>query len=95
MILSSAEIQKIASLARLSVSEAEIAELQPRLSGVLTMIEQMDTVDTTQVAPMSHPNDAVQRLRSDVVTAANQRELFQALAPDAAHGLYFVPLVIE
>lgn len=95
MILSQADIQKIANLARLRVSDDEIAEFQPRLNGVLTMIEQMNIVDTTNVAPMSHPNDATQRLRLDAVTETNQRELFQRIAPDAAHGLYFVPLVME
>lgn len=95
MLLSNAEIQKIAHLARISVSDADIAELQSRLSSVLTMIEQMDAVDTTNIAPMSHPNDATQRLRSDVVTEADQHKLFQSIAPDTAHGLYFAPLVIE
>ncbi len=95
MILSSEEIRKIAHLARISVSDEDVAELQPRLSSVLTMIEQMDAIDTANIEPMSHPMDATQRLRLDNVTESNQRDLFQGIAPDATHGLYFVPLVIE
>ena len=95
MILSDTEIRKIAHLARIDVSEADIAEFQPRLSKVLTMIEQMNSYDTDNVAPLSHPIDATQRLRLDEVTEINQRDIFQSIAPNAAHGLYFVPLVIE
>lgn len=95
MILSDAEIRKIAHLARIEVSDEDVADLQPRLSKILTMIEHMDSVNTDNVAPLSHPIDAVQRLRLDEVTEVNQRDTFQAIAPNAAHGLYFVPLVIE
>ncbi|MCD8525100.1 MAG: Asp-tRNA(Asn)/Glu-tRNA(Gln) amidotransferase subunit GatC [Gammaproteobacteria bacterium] len=95
MILSNEEIRKIADLARILVSDEDIPELQERLSRVLTMIEQMNTMDTEGVLPMSHPYEATQRLRLDDVTETNQRELFQQIAPDVGHGLYFVPLVIE
>jgi aspartyl-tRNA(Asn)/glutamyl-tRNA(Gln) amidotransferase subunit C len=95
MIISDEEIKKIAHLARVDMSDAEIHEIQPRLSKVLTMIEQMDAINTDDVAPLSHPIDATQRLRLDDITESNQRELFQGIAPNAAHGLYFVPLVIE
>ena len=95
MILSDAEIRKIAHLARIEVSDEDIANMQPRLSKVLTMIDHMNSVNTDNVAPLSHPIDATQRLRLDDVTEMNQRDVFQAIAPSAAHGLYFVPLVIE
>ena len=95
MILSDAEIRKIAHLARIEVTEDDVANLQPRLSKVLTMIEQMNAINTDDVAPLSHPIEASQRLRLDEVTETNQRDLFQSIAPNAAHGLYFVPLVIE
>jgi len=95
MILSSEEIRKIAHLARILVSEQDISELQERLSRVLTMVEQMNAVNTDGILPMSHPYEATQRLRVDEVTEPNQRKLFQQIAPDVAHGLYFVPLVIE
>ena len=55
----------------------------------------MDAVDTENVTPMAHPQDAFQRLREDIVTEVNQREHFQEIAPDVERGLYLVPQVIE
>ena len=55
----------------------------------------MQAVDTTGVAPMSHPQDLIQRLRADAVTETNRREAYQAVAPEAEKGLYLVPKVIE
>ncbi|MES2204644.1 MAG: Asp-tRNA(Asn)/Glu-tRNA(Gln) amidotransferase subunit GatC [Pseudomonadota bacterium] len=95
MILSDTEIRKIAHLARIEVSDEDVANMQPRLSKVLTMIEHMDSINTDNIAPLSHPIDATQRLRLDEVTETNQRDIFQSIAPNADHGLYFVPLVIE
>ncbi len=55
----------------------------------------MQAIDTTGISAMSHSQDVVQRLRDDVVTATNQREVFQANAPAIDRGLYLVPKVIE
>ena len=65
------------------------------LSNILELVEQMNAVDTSGVTPMSHPLDAVQRLREDVVTEIDRREQFQAIAPLTEDGLYLVPKVIE
>ncbi|MHB8744401.1 MAG: Asp-tRNA(Asn)/Glu-tRNA(Gln) amidotransferase subunit GatC, partial [Sulfuricaulis sp.] len=51
--------------------------------------------DTQGVTPMAHPMDAAQRLRPDAVTETDQRERFQAIAPQVEAGLYLVPRVIE
>jgi aspartyl-tRNA(Asn)/glutamyl-tRNA(Gln) amidotransferase subunit C len=66
-----------------------------KLSGILGLIEQMQAVDTTGITPMSHSQDVTQRLREDVVTEANNRAAFQAIAPQVQDGLYLVPKVIE
>jgi aspartyl-tRNA(Asn)/glutamyl-tRNA(Gln) amidotransferase subunit C len=55
----------------------------------------MSAVDTADVVPMAHPLDMAQRLRPDVVAEADQREAFQAVAPQTDAGLYLVPKVIE
>jgi len=52
-------------------------------------------VDTKGIEPMSHAQDVAQRLREDKVTETNQREAFQAIAPQVEGGLYLVPQVIE
>lgn len=89
------EVKKIAKLACLSVDEADIQSYATNLSNILDLVAQMNEVDTTGVTPMSHPFDAVQRLREDVVTDLNRREEFQAIAPKTEDGLYLVPKVIE
>ncbi|NOQ90516.1 MAG: Asp-tRNA(Asn)/Glu-tRNA(Gln) amidotransferase subunit GatC [Gammaproteobacteria bacterium] len=89
------EVKKIAKLAALNVDEADLQSYATNLSNILGLVEQMNAVDTTGVTPMSHPFDAVQRLRADVVTEENRREAFQSIAPKTADGLYLVPKVIE
>ena len=95
MALGSEEIQRIARLARIAVTEQEAAEIGQKLTGIFALIEEMQAVDTTGVEPMSHAMDLVQRLRDDKVTEENQRESFQAIAPQTEAGLYLVPKVIE
>ncbi|AKR42096.1 MAG TPA: Asp-tRNA(Asn)/Glu-tRNA(Gln) amidotransferase subunit GatC [Methylophilus sp.] len=95
MALNLDDIKRIAHLARIEVSDNEAQETLNKLSGILGLIEQMQAVDTTGIEPMSHSQDVTQRLREDVVTATNQRELFQSIAPATQDGLYLVPKVIE
>jgi len=104
MALNITDIKRIAHLARLEISEQEANQTLTKLTGILGLIEQMQAVDTTRITPMSHSQDVVQRLREDVVTAANQREIFQVNAPILGNGsiekavdngLYLVPKVIE
>lgn len=95
MSLNSADIKRIAHLARIEVSDSEAEATLTKLTGILGLIEQMQAVDTTGIIPMSHSQDVTQRLRDDVVTTTNQRELYQSIAPAVADGLYLVPKVIE
>ncbi len=95
MALTLDDIKRIATLARIEVSDSEAQETLGKLSGILGLIEQMQAVDTTGITPMSHSQDVTQRLREDVVTNTNQRALFQAIAPATQDGLYLVPKVIE
>ncbi len=95
MSLGVAEVAKIAHLARLAI-RAEAAPAYARnLSAILELVEQMNAVDTTGVAPMAHPLDMAQRLRPDVVAESSQRDHFQAIAPHVEAGLYLVPKVID
>ena len=95
MSLTSDDVRRIAHLARLAVTDAEVERTQQQLNGFFSMIEAMRAVDTKGIEPMAHAVDVVQRLREDKVTEPNQRELFQALAPEVENGLYLVPKVIE
>ncbi|MDO9012982.1 MAG: Asp-tRNA(Asn)/Glu-tRNA(Gln) amidotransferase subunit GatC [Gallionella sp.] len=95
MSLSTADVQKVARLARLAMNNTEIEAARTQLSGIFELIAEMQAVDTSGIAPMSHAQDLSQRLREDSVTETNQRELFQSIAPQIESGLYLVPQVIE
>lgn len=95
MSLSSQDVEKVARLARLAMTPDEIENARAQLSGIFDLIAEMQAVDTTGIEPMSHAQDVAQRLRDDVVTEADQREVFQAIAPQVEQGLYLVPKVIE
>jgi len=95
MSLDADAVKKIAYLARLKIDEADVPGYVNNLSNIIDLVEQMNAVDTTGVVPMSHPMDAVQRLREDEVTETDKREVFQAIAPEIEDGLYLVPQVIE
>jgi aspartyl-tRNA(Asn)/glutamyl-tRNA(Gln) amidotransferase subunit C len=95
MALERSDVDKIAHLARLAIPEAAKDRLSTDLSNILALMEQMGTVDTSGVAPMAHPLHMVQRLRPDAVTEPNERDQFQAIAPQTQDGLYLVPRVIE
>ena len=94
-MLSLEQIARIADLARLEVTPDEAAALQQQLNGILAMVDQMRSVDTSGVEPMSHPQQAMQRMREDRVTEHDERASFQAIAPAVEDGLYLVPKVIE
>ena len=95
MSLTLLDVQRVAQLARIAVSEAEAVTYQQQINGIFSLIAQMQAVDTRGVEPMAHAQDLSQRLRDDVVTETDQREKFQAIAPQVAAGLYLVPQVIE
>ena len=95
MSLSLDEVKRIANLARIEIGEDEASTALAQLSGIFDLIQQMQAVDTSAIKPVSHAQDLMQRLRTDIVTEIDQRELFQSIAPQVEAGLYLVPKVIE
>jgi len=95
MALDTAEVEKIAHLARLGIDGADVPGYAHSLSGILAFVEQLNGVDTAGVEPLAHPLEATQRLRADAVSESNERETFQSVAPQTEAGLYLVPRVIE
>ena len=95
MAFDKTEVEKIAQLARLLISDSEIDEVTGRITDILALIDQMQSVDTEDVIPLAHPLDLTQRLREDDVTEFNRRGELQLLAPKVEQGLYLVPKVIE
>lgn len=95
MSLSLEEVRRVATLARIRVSDEEAQATCAQLNNILDLIGQMQAVDTTGIEPMSHALDLPLRLREDKVTDQDRRELFQSIAPRVEEGLYLVPKVIE
>jgi aspartyl-tRNA(Asn)/glutamyl-tRNA(Gln) amidotransferase subunit C len=95
MALGRNEIQRLAALARIGIDDDIASDVAAKISDILTLIEQMQSVDTSRVEAMANPLDAAQRLRPDVVTEGDQRERFQAIAPATENGLYLVPKVLD
>ena len=95
MALSKRDVEYIAHLARLEVSDDEIADYVDKLSNIIDLVAQLGKVDTDGVLPMAHPLDMCQRMRPDEVTEEDQRGLFQANSEAVTDGFYRVPKVIE
>jgi aspartyl-tRNA(Asn)/glutamyl-tRNA(Gln) amidotransferase subunit C len=89
------QVQHIAMLARLKLSDEEYAESVEKLSKIVDFVDQLSAADTTGVVPMAHPLDAAQRLRPDIVTETDNRDRYQENAAAVAGGLYLVPKVLE
>jgi len=93
-------VRKVASLARIALSEAEVAALVPEFNALLNWVDQLGEVDVSGVQPMTAVIANTLRLREDVVshdptTGGNVREAVLANAPAAQHGFFGVPKVIE
>lgn len=95
MSLKTDDVREIAHLARLHIDDDAVDRYAEDLSSILELMEQMNQVDSSGVEPLANPLDATQRLRSDEVTESDQRDKFQAIAPDVSEGFYRVPKVIE
>ncbi len=99
MALSTADIDRLARLARLGLSDDERVRLHSELNQFFGIVETMRAVDTRGVVPMAHPADAMAevalRLRADEVSESNAREANQRSAPAVEDGLFLVPRVID
>lgn len=88
-------VKRIASLARIAISDEEAARLAPELGNILGWIEQLGEVDVSGAEPMTAVIANTLRLREDVVSDGNVRDRVLANAPQAEHGFFTVPKVIE
>ncbi len=95
MSVDTATVAKIAALARIKVSEGELAAMVPELNGILAWVEQLGEVDVAGVEPMTAVIANHLRLRDDVVTDGGVREAVLANAPARQDGFFGVPKVIE
>jgi aspartyl-tRNA(Asn)/glutamyl-tRNA(Gln) amidotransferase subunit C len=95
MSVDTATVKKVASLARIAITDAEAERLAPELNNILGWIEQLGEADTSSVEPMTAVIPNALRLREDVVTEGNQRDAVLQNAPQGEHGFFTVPKVVE
>jgi aspartyl-tRNA(Asn)/glutamyl-tRNA(Gln) amidotransferase subunit C len=95
MSVSPEQVRHIAKLARIGMTDTEIEALVPELNNILGWVEQLGEVDTDGVEPLATVIDLKLRLRDDAVTDGNIRDAVLANAPEAQHGFFAVPKVIE
>lgn len=99
MSLTSSDIARIATLARLDLPAPQAERMLSQINDFFQIVEKMRAVDTAGIEPLAHPvatiQDVALRLREDVVSEPDQREVNQQNAPAVEHGLFLVPKVIE
>jgi aspartyl-tRNA(Asn)/glutamyl-tRNA(Gln) amidotransferase subunit C len=95
MSVSTEHVRHIARLARIAMSDEEIERLAPELNNILGWVEQLAEVNTDGVEPLTAVIDQKLRLRDDIVNDGNIRDAVLANAPEAQHGFFAVPKVIE
>jgi aspartyl-tRNA(Asn)/glutamyl-tRNA(Gln) amidotransferase subunit C len=95
MSVSPDQVRHIAKLARIAMSDAELERLVPELNAIIGWVEQLSEVDTDGVEPLTAVIDQKLRLRADAVDDGDCRDAVLANAPDAQHGFFAVPKVIE
>ena len=88
-------ILNIAELAQLEVKDEMISQYADKMTAMLNLIEEMQSVNTDNIEPVSNPLDAVQTMKEDWVTEKDLRDEYQAIAPEVDSGLYLVPRVVE
>jgi aspartyl-tRNA(Asn)/glutamyl-tRNA(Gln) amidotransferase subunit C len=89
------DLEKLARLARLAMSDTDRQEVLPALTSLVNWVGELASAPTEGVTPMAHPHDLTLRLREDVAVALAPREELMKNAPEAAVGLFTVPRVVE
>ena len=95
MSVEKSDIEKLSQLARINISTDVADIVTNRINEVLNMVDELQSIDTTDIEPMAHPQDAVQRLRADKISETDQRALLMNNAPAQEDGLFLVPKVID
>jgi aspartyl-tRNA(Asn)/glutamyl-tRNA(Gln) amidotransferase subunit C len=88
-------IIKISDLAKIDIKDDQIDDILTSLEKILNLVDEMNSVNTDNVTPMSHPLNLKQELRKDVVEASDERELFQKNNKYIDNGYYIVPKIID
>jgi aspartyl-tRNA(Asn)/glutamyl-tRNA(Gln) amidotransferase subunit C len=88
-------VRKVANLARIEVSEADIDKHHPKMQSTLQWVEQLSEIDTSNVEPLASVVDITLPLREDIVTDGGIQDLILSNAPESVQGYFVVPKVVE
>ena len=88
-------IIKIANLAKIEIKDDELNDIADSLKKILNLVDEMNSVKTDDVVPMSHPLNLSQELRKDEVLEDNKRDIFQKDNKYTEDGYYKVPKIID
>ena len=91
----SIDLSHISTLSLLSLDEVSYKKIEKDLSEILSLVDEMNVINTQKIEPMTHPHDGFQRLREDHVTEEVDLHETQKSAPKTDQGYYLVPKVIE
>ncbi|MGZ9097692.1 MAG: Asp-tRNA(Asn)/Glu-tRNA(Gln) amidotransferase subunit GatC [Micavibrio sp.] len=95
MSLDKATVKKVAALARIAMTDDDLAKYTPQLSGMLKWVEQLSEVNTDNVKPLASVVDIELELREDKVTDGGKQDDILANAPESVEGFFVVPKVVE
>ncbi|GJD32792.1 Glutamyl-tRNA(Gln) amidotransferase subunit C [Methylobacterium adhaesivum] len=95
MSVDATTVRRIAHLARIAVSEEEVAPLQGELNAILAFVEQLGAVDVTGVAPMTSVTPMAMKKRADTVTDGGYASDVVFNAPETEDNYFLVPKVVE
>ena len=89
------DLNYVANLARLELSEEDVASFEPKLKGILNYMEKLDAVDVSGIEPTAHANQVLNVTRPDEVRPSLEPEEALRNAPKSANDQFVVPKVIE
>ena len=95
MSVDAATVRRIAHLARIAVTEAEVPHLQGELNAMLAFVEQLSEVDVTGIEPMTSVTPMEMTKRPDVVDDGEIADDIVGNAPETVNHFFLVPKVVE
>lgn len=95
MTIDNSTVKKIATLARLDISESDIAYYAPQMQGLMKWIDQLQEVNTDNIEPLASVAEIHLALRQDEVTDGDKVADVLANAPEAMENFFVVPKIVE
>jgi len=95
MSLDIATVKKVATLARIRMSDEELAKMAPKLSNIIGFVEELSKVDTDNVEPLASVVNIPLSLRDDVINDGNCADKVLFNAPEKSQGYFVVGKVVE